>query len=137
MPYLQKQVDFLVATCRGDQFLACNVLSRKSERVMEQAKGCLSDAESHVCALTNQVRVDLKERARQRMNITVPGIRRVERVLSYVDDEGICECVRKSFEQSCRIGSLTFYYPVKLSEYQKSRVRVITRMCWYGKEGAR
>lgn len=65
------------------------------------------------------------------MLLSAPKTKYMTDLLSYVDDMNIKDAVEESFSQSVRLGSLTFYYPTKLSPSQKQRVRVLTRMCWH------
>ena len=65
------------------------------------------------------------------MLLSAPKTKYMTNLLSYVDDTNVRQAVEESFSQSVRLGSLTFYYPTKLSNGQKQRVRVLTRMCWH------
>ena len=67
------------------------------------------------------------------MLLSVPRTKYMTNLLSYVDDDSVREAVEESFSQSVRLGSLTYYYPTKLSHGQKQRVRVLTRMCWHNR----
>lgn len=134
MPYkdLQKGVSKYLNACGGDQFKACNAISKVSKYLLnkfDMYDGC----EALLWAITGHPSVSVYERAKQKMNVTVPKTPYMKNLLGYVSDYDIVRCVEESFLQSVRIGSLTFYYPVHISRESKSRVRVLTRMCWFNK----
>lgn len=129
---LQKGVSRYLYACNGDQFKACNAISKVSEHLLnkfDMYDGC----EALLWAITGHPSVSVYERTKQKMNATVPKTQYMKNLLGYVSDDNVTRCVEESFSQSVRIGSLTFYYPVHISKENKSRVRVLTRMCWFNK----
>lgn len=128
---LQQGVETFVDRCKGDRFKACNVIANTADKLLRVVNNSISESEAVSWAITSVAPDNLQDRRRQHMLLSVPKTKYMNNLLSYVDDDGIREAVQESFSQSVRLGSLTFYYPSKLSQGQKQRVRVLTRMCWH------
>lgn len=129
---LQRGVRYYLHLNNGDQFKACNAMCNEAEKLHKKypvfdGKECL------VYALTGKLPVSLHDKERQYMNLTVPKTSYMKNLLEYIDNDDIVTCVEESFAQSVRLGSLTFYYPVSISSEDKTRVRVLTRMCWFNR----
>lgn len=129
---LQEGVRYYLHSNNGDQFKACNAMCNEAEKLHKKypvfdGKECL------VYALTGKLPVSLHDKERQYMNLTVPKTSYMKNLLEYIDNENIVTCVEESFAQSVRLGSLTFYYPVLIPSEDKTRVRVLTRMCWFNR----
>lgn len=129
---LQRGVRYYLHSNDGDQFKACNAMCNEAEKIHKKypvfdGKECL------VYALTGKLPVSLHDKERQYMNLTVPKTSYMKNLLEYIDNGDIVTCVEESFAQSVRLGSLTFYYPVSISSEDKTRVRVLTRMCWFNR----
>lgn len=131
MSIFQKKIEQLVDMFDGDRFQACNYIAEKSYELVKLTGDCISSSEAQVAILTGKLDVDLNERRQHKMNLIAPKTEFMNTILKYVDNDDICQCVRESYSQSVRIGSITFYYPVHLSSEDKTRVRVLSRMCWY------
>lgn len=129
---LQKGVQKYLDVYCGDQFKACNAMCFDAFRLYRESGSCLSNNEALSWALTGKA-PDIKERAKQHMNLTVQRTKYMKNLLSYVDDDDVVTCVEESFSQSVRLGNLTFFYPVKIESSKKARVRVLTRMCWFNR----
>lgn len=128
---LQQGVEVFVDKCKGDRFKACNLIAHTADKLLRVVNNSISESEAVSWAMTSVAPNNLQDRRRQHMLLSVPKTKYMNSLLSYVDDDGIKEAVQQSFSQSVRLGSLTFYYPSKLSSGQKQRVRVLTRMCWH------
>lgn len=128
---LQQGVEAFVDICKGDRFKACNLIAHTADKLLRVVNNSISESEAVSWAMTSVVPDNLQDRRRQHMLLSVPKTEYMNNLLSYVDNDGIKEAVQESFSQSVRLGSLTFYYPSKLSQGQKQRVRVLTRMCWH------
>lgn len=121
----------------GDQFAACRAACSDAENVLKSCKGALDEWEALNFAFsgTKPSLLHVRKRAKQKMNLQAPKTEYMKNLLSYVDDDSVVECVEQSFSQSVRLGSLTFYYPIKVNPGQKARARVLTRMCWHNRQG--
>lgn len=53
-------------------------------------------------------------------------------LLEYVSDEEVKECVIDSYRRSVLCYNLTYQYDSIDDEYRQARVRILTRMAWYG-----
>ena len=131
--FVHKQVDKLVDAYNGDLFAICNDAASKSRELMKSVNNSVLESEAITWALLGKKPKNLKKRVRQHMNISVPRTSYMNKLLGFIEDEDILDCVKESFTQSVRLGNLTFYYPVKIPDYKKSRVRVLTRMCWFNR----
>ena len=128
---LQQGVEKFVSVCKGNAFEACNLIAYNADKLLKLTQNSVSESEAVSWATTGVAPDNLHERRRQHMLLSVPKTKYMTNLLSYVDDDKISEAVQESFSQSVRLGSLTFYYPSKLSFEQKQRVRILTRMCWH------
>lgn len=132
---LGKGVCRYVDSFDGNRFAACKALSNDAISLMSKSKDAILESEAISWALSGDEPKDMKDRARQHMNLTIRKTAYMERLLGYVDEDDILDCVKESYAQSIRIGSLTFYYPKNLKKQDKTRVRILTRMCWYNRKG--
>lgn len=128
---LQQGVEKFVSVCRGNVFEACNLIAYNADKLLKLTQNSVSESEAVSWATTGVAPNNLCDRRRQHMLLSAPKTKYMTNLLSYVDDMNIKNAVEESFSQSVRLGSLTFYYPTKLSPGQKQRVRVLTRMCWH------
>lgn len=128
---LQQGVETTVNVCKGNRFKACNLIASAADKLLVLTNNSVSESEAVSWATTGVAPDNLQERRRQHMLLSAPKTKYMTNLLSYVDDCDVKEAVEQSFSQSVRLGSLTFYYPSKLSQGQKQRVRVLTRMCWH------
>lgn len=55
----------------------------------------------------------------------------IDEILSYVDDDNVCEAVRSSYIDSETHRHLIYNYNDISDTYRQARVRVLTRMIWY------
>ena len=130
---LQKGVRRYVDSCNGNQFEACIQISEDTRKLLNNLENCISEKEALSCVLNDKLPDNISERKNQHMNLSVRKTQYMKNLLSYVENDDIVKCVEESFAQSTRLGHLTFYYPVKLQKEQKTRVRVLTRMCWFNR----
>ena len=130
---LQQGVETTVNVCKGNRFKACNLIASAADKLLKLTKNSVSESEAVSWVTTGVAPDNLQDRRRQHMLLSVPRTKYMTNLLSYVDDSNVKEAVEQSFSQSVRLGSLTFYYPSKLSQSQKQRVRVLTRMCWHNR----
>lgn len=128
---LQQGVEVFVDVCKGDRFKACNLIAHTADKLLKLTQNSVSESEAVSWATTGVAPDNLQDRRRQHMLLSAPKTKYMTNLLSYVDDTNVRQAVEESFSQSVRLGSLTFYYPTKLSPSQKQRVRVLTRMCWH------
>lgn len=128
---LQQGVETAVSVCNGNRFRACNLIACTADKLLNLTQNSISESEAVSWATTGVAPDNLQDRRRQHMLLSAPRTKYMTNLLSYVDDNNVKEAVEQSFSQSVRLGSLTFYYPSKLSHGQKQRVRVLTRMCWH------
>lgn len=124
-----------VKACHGNKYEACVTISKQANHLVDKSNNSIFGSEAISWAITGQPPKDIEKRMRQHMNLAVPKSEYVKGLMSCIDDDNILECVNQSYAQSVRIGHLTFYYPVKISKGLKARVRVLTRMCWYNRQG--
>lgn len=132
---LGKGVDRYIDAFDGNRFEACKAISNDAVHILKLSGDSIMESEAISWALTGKPPSNIEERPRQHMNLTIRRSAYMDMLLSYVDDDDILDCVKESYAQSIRLGSLTYYYPVKLSKENKTRVRVLTRMCWYNRKG--
>lgn len=128
--YCPDPVERLVSQCNGNPFAACNIISKKASWLVRVTSGTADASEGVTWAITGKLPNNLKKRMENHMKLESSRTPYMVNLLSYVDDDDVLEAVKQSYDQSVSIDSLTFYYPVKMTEGQKSRVRVLTRMCW-------
>ena len=117
----------------GNEFFACVCMANEASRLVDKCDQSVSGSEALTCVIEGRKPKDLRKRMEQHMNVSVPSSEYAKSLLAYVDSSDVVKCVKESFSQSVRIGSLTFYYPVKVSQADKARVRVLTRMCWHNR----
>lgn len=127
---LQKGVERYVSKYNGDRFQACNDISSRADAIVKETHHTVSEGEAVSWAITG---VSPSRNWRKALAFSAPKTKYLVDLLSYVDDSDVRQAVEESFSQSVRLGSLTYYYPTRLNQYQKSRVRVMTRMCWYNR----
>lgn len=134
--YSQRQqgVQAYVKACKGNVYQASNTIAKVADVLVKLTDDSIMESEAVNWALTGEKPGCIRTRIRQHMNLTVPKSARINQILSYVEDSDILECVEESYAQSIRIGAITFYYPVKISQGKKARVRVLTRMCWFNRK---
>lgn len=128
---LHRGVETFVNVCNGNRFQACNLIAYTADKLLKLTQNSVSESEAVSWATTGVAPNNLRDRRRQHMLLSAPKTKYMTNLLSYVDDTNVRQAVEESFSQSVRLGSLTFYYPTKLSNGQKQRVRVLTRMCWH------
>ena len=114
---LEQGVQLYLKACNGNQFQACNLIASNAGKLMRLAENSILESEAVNWALTGK-KPDVKARIKQHMNLTVPKSRKVNQILGYVEDEDVLDCVEASYAQSVRIGCVTFYYPVKVEQYE-------------------
>lgn len=134
--YSQRQhgVQAYVRACGYNPYKASNTIAKVADVLVKISEDSIMESEAVNWALTGEKPGCLRTRIRQHMNLTVPKSSRINQILSYVEDSDILDCVEESYAQSVRIGAVTFYYPVKISQGKKARVRVLTRMCWFNRK---
>ena len=115
-------------------YQASNTIAEVADLLIKLTDDSIMESEAVNWALTGEKPGCIRTRIRQHMNLTVPKSARINQILSYVEDSDILDCVEESYAQSVRIGAITFYYPVKISQSKKARVRVLTRMCWFNRK---
>ena len=119
---LQQGVEKFVSVCKGNRFEACNLISLAADKLLKLTSNSVSESEAVSWATTGVAPTNLRDRRRQHMLLSVPRTKYMTNLLSYVDDDSVRDAVEESFSQSVRLGSLTYYYPTKLSHGQKQRV---------------
>lgn len=115
----------------GNSYKATIAISNKALELLEKVENSVSSGEAIDWALTGVEPDNLEQKIEQHRNSQKHRTPYLEKIMSYIDDKEIENAVRDSFDQSVKIGSLTFYYDRMADKYKKKRVRVLTRMCWY------
>lgn len=55
----------------------------------------------------------------------------IDDILSGVDDEEVCNCVKESIKESRSSNHLIYLYKGVLDDCKKARIRILTRIIWY------
>ncbi len=118
-----------LARACGNRYLAVKFLAQKSRILGKQTEGIVLESKLISWALTGIQPYDDKELEKRKYFDS--DIAQLEDYLCYVDDEEICEQVRKYYKLSVRNKHVTLDASNTLDEYRQMRVNVILRMIWY------
>ena len=111
----------------GSPYAATNYLARLARKLLVDNDNRLLESEAITWALTGEK----PKLHRKRADYSLPSMEIVDEVLCYVDDEDVCESVKDSYNKSLQAKHLIYCYSHELTEYQRSRVRILMRMIWY------
>ena len=114
----------------GNRYLAVKYLASQSRDLGDQYKGVLLESQLLTWALTGIPTYDLKELERRKHYDS--DIAQLEDYLCYVDDEEVCDQVRKYYKISLRSKHVILDDSNTLDDYRQMRVNIILRMLWYG-----
>lgn len=112
-------------------FEAINTWSKDARALKSQTQGRISNSEALSSALTDTLPKNLNER------LSVPRaeyayvIRYIKESLSQIDDKLVKGSVAQTLNTSMSRKHLVFLYLGNLSEAQKARVRIVSKLIWY------
>ena len=118
----------------GNPYLAVLILNRRAQEVSDSILAEYGfrplDSQAISIALTGLLPEDIEYLNRIK-TIQIRKNSRVYDILNYVDDKDVCKSVKNSIHLSTTSKNLTYVYTSGLTDSQKSRIRVLTRIIWY------
>lgn len=113
----------------GNKFVAINFISKSARRLFNETYGWVIEAKLIDWVITGtKPDLDYSDKLHKQTNRELAEI---EDFLSYIEDDNIVSSVKISYIMSVRNHNLSYRYKNILSDEERARVRVLTRMCWY------
>lgn len=112
----------------GSSFAATMYIAAEARKLAESYDNVISHSEA-----LNWVVTGVRPTILDRINVTEihTDTSKLD-ILNYIDDEEVKAAVRCSYEASCRSRNLVYEYNQVSDESRQTRIRVITRLIWYG-----
>lgn len=111
-------------------FEAINMWANDANKINKKYQGRLEPCECLETALTGELPDDFNDRHLVKLCEVRYVYKYIQAELDQIDDEAVKVSVKFSIEATIFAKNLVFKYRETLSEGQKSRVRIITRMLW-------
>lgn len=115
----------------SNTFEAINMWVKDSKQIEAKYQNRLSSNESLSSALTQKVPDNLDRRKLVKDVESQYIDRYIREALSQIDDKDVRISVLQTLNRSRSEKNLVFVYLDILSDFQKSRVRIISRLIWY------
>lgn len=129
---LVEQYDkFLEIYPQDNIFSSINSWVDDSKKLQVKTSNRLSDSEALSACLTGELPKNLRNRRIVTYAEASYELRYIKEVVSQIDDNKVKYSCLQSLYKSKQAKNLIYVYPVPLTKYQKSRVRVICRLVWY------
>lgn len=114
----------------GNPYNAVSLIAAMARKLAEDNDNVISHSEALSWVLHGE-RPCLESRRRYIQNVTKHKISYIDDLLSGVDDNYVCDSVRRSVELSEKNRHLIYVYKDVDDEPRRARVRILTRMIWY------
>lgn len=116
----------------GSPYAAVNYISSEARKLANKYDNIILHSEAIDWVVTGEMPDILKNNKYKRIPHRKSNLRSyMDELLSYVDDEAVCESVRYSIYASKSSNHLIYVYKDVSDESRQTRVRVLTRMIWY------
>lgn len=132
MNVLEQNIEFekqYTSKCKST-FEAINMWANDANKLNEKYQGRLEPCECLETALTGELPDDFDDRQLVKLCEVRYVYKYIQAELDQIDDEAVKVSVKFSIEAIIFSKNLVFKYRETLSEGQKARVRIITRMLW-------
>lgn len=116
---------------QNNVFDAVNMWAHDATKLEAQYQGRLSSSESLTSCLTSNLPQDIDRRKIVRDSEQLYISRYIKEALTQIDDKDVRLSVLQTLNKSMSENNLTFIYLDILTDSQRSRVRVLSRLIWY------
>lgn len=128
---LNKEFNTKYSSQTDNIFEAINLWSRDATNLAKESEGLLSDSECLNSCLTGKYPDNYKTRKRI-VDAEIQYIENfIDKALCEVDDLHVKDSVIATLSCSRKLHNLKYVYTYELTDGQKSRVRILSRMIWY------
>ena len=115
----------------GCSYAAISVVVKEARRLAKKYNYIILDSEAISWVVTGRKPITLDKYLNVVRTRKPPEIAFIDDILSGVDDNDVCKCVRQSVKDSLEANHLIYVYTDIPDEGRQARVRILTRIIWY------